>query len=651
MRLRDSIRPPKRFNSEEFETPYSEINLRRPNITTEKPHIIEYNPNHPPAAFPTLDRPRVPGSNDENIANNQDENDSEVDFEDISFDDIDNLQASNGPLNPIYVRNMNLMADAGGASSHADPIMQDTDLDFEDSDEDLPLASDSTALSPALSQGPQMSAEQSLTTSQPAIPDPEWKDFPAALRVEIFSNLLQSYDWSDTCRKLGLDANESKRVRAAWAERDKQIHDEDAMLGKMRAQQLRELMRVDNSLPNQDSQLLQRSLRKDENKTFRGLKKKPQMKYLICNSNDIALARRFLVSRGLSVRLIGEWCNSIPVTNDLAETDDDTDDSGNPSSSTGSSTTDGNDSPSTKAPRIKFINCIRSATSVSSARHESVAVKSPTQNSSQPSQSSQPNSLVSLKVGREQAAQIQSTARPAIIDPFQLFDLNHPLDCVSGDPTPTGEDATIDIPGVPAPVPSPAPARVTRPGPQEPVRRIMGGTWSYLSAGLNQTRMNNSTRRRGQEKVSSTGNGEASSDAKKKEAMLDPGSSEQRIPCPPPGQNFLHGPRPKHIGSSGVQFLNAIDEIPTLTSESETLSANIEMSEAASPVLPRNTREKSDDRTITPPTSDDRSTVEALASEIANELDMTDVGMNHDDTEEDEMEPDEMVLVPSAASD
>lgn len=58
MRLRDSVRPPERYKAEEFSAPFT------PKSTQERqgqhvPAYVDYNPNLPPAAFPTLDKPQA----------------------------------------------------------------------------------------------------------------------------------------------------------------------------------------------------------------------------------------------------------------------------------------------------------------------------------------------------------------------------------------------------------------------------------------------------------------------------------------------------------------------------------------------------------------------------------------------------------------
>lgn len=148
MRLRENIRAPSRFDCEDFFTPGSKRSLR--NRIHASPKYIDFNPNLPPAAFPTLDRPR-PGEKSNNgtlgkencapYTKGAEQVDSKgieprnsqtgagrasVEFADYSLDEIENQMASNGPLNKVYVGNMTIMAAIGED--------QPEDLDMEDSD-------------------------------------------------------------------------------------------------------------------------------------------------------------------------------------------------------------------------------------------------------------------------------------------------------------------------------------------------------------------------------------------------------------------------------------------------------------------------------------------------------------------------------------
>ena len=111
---------------------------------------IDYNQNLPPAAFPTLYQPRVPDGHARQAQTTQtvheggrtlsrrssgSRNDlrkrnkvAGADLSGISSDVLGNCIASNGDLNPIYVKNMSIMARASQSpSSCVHREMEDSD--------------------------------------------------------------------------------------------------------------------------------------------------------------------------------------------------------------------------------------------------------------------------------------------------------------------------------------------------------------------------------------------------------------------------------------------------------------------------------------------------------------------------------------------
>ncbi|KAL1969408.1 hypothetical protein VTN77DRAFT_8846 [Rasamsonia byssochlamydoides] len=136
MRLRESVRPPQRYDAEFV---YQPTTRRGPRSSSAR-NYVEYNPNLPPAAFPTLDKPRpVINSQSQQSQGRKTDWDGDVDMEDdndndelrhISIHDIDNYAASNGPQNPIYARNMAKLDQISRESS------QDSDMSESQGDGD-----------------------------------------------------------------------------------------------------------------------------------------------------------------------------------------------------------------------------------------------------------------------------------------------------------------------------------------------------------------------------------------------------------------------------------------------------------------------------------------------------------------------------------
>ena len=157
MRLRETIKPPTRFDCEDYYTPGSQRSLR--NRIHSSPRFIDFNPNLPPAAFPSLDRPRADCEKNNGIQGKENwppytkeakqvgskgieprngqigaGGESEVEFENFTIEEIENQAASNGPLNKIYVRNMAIMA-AISESESEDLNMSDSDIGEEVTDD------------------------------------------------------------------------------------------------------------------------------------------------------------------------------------------------------------------------------------------------------------------------------------------------------------------------------------------------------------------------------------------------------------------------------------------------------------------------------------------------------------------------------------
>ncbi|BDD59793.1 hypothetical protein MAP00_004982 [Monascus purpureus] len=316
MQLRKSIRPPQRYDSDNFyqltQRPLREIH------TPERIPYIDYNPDLPPAAFPTLDRPRPAGETsqkkptagrtrqdgtDEKYTtrsrvqnqnappqNQHSANDQKamavVDYEDMSIDELDNRMASNGEFNPVYMKNMSVMA-----SLDPNSVFTDRDLD------------DST---------PEDTKQREVSTnSRPArTSHSEWGYLAPRLQVEIFSNILQKHEWSRACHLLGLTREERVEIQEHITRRNMQIEMENAQLKEMREKQHRALLRIDNTTLRSSRVPHQLVFRKISRQYTRKLRERIQYDYFLCNAGELLDARQFLLKRELDRRYAGEWSNS-----------------------------------------------------------------------------------------------------------------------------------------------------------------------------------------------------------------------------------------------------------------------------------------------------------------------------------------------------
>lgn len=138
MRLRSHIRPPQRL-VDEIQNGAAAAGSLRQATSPPRPPFIDFNPNLPPAAFPTLSAPR-PASSDANgphadsnrpAATRHDEGRTGTgriqgsgtgncaktsnhrigdELADVPMELLDNYAASNGDQNPTYRRNLTMMA-------------------------------------------------------------------------------------------------------------------------------------------------------------------------------------------------------------------------------------------------------------------------------------------------------------------------------------------------------------------------------------------------------------------------------------------------------------------------------------------------------------------------------------------------------------
>ncbi|KAI9366979.1 hypothetical protein BJX61DRAFT_547957 [Aspergillus egyptiacus] len=313
MKLRSVVRPPKRLEEEQSYLPASKRKLRDETEEVIRPPIIEFNPNLPPAAFPTLDfgtpTPRVDTQEETNDCQDggglQDGNERATkrasldllgllmknpgtqmedpvtaEMEDIPMDVLENIIASNGDLNPLYVSNMARMAAAGDCASPGD-------LDMEDSDRDEEI-------------------QDSPSVTEPNR-DTAWADLSPRMQVEIFDNLLQCHNLPTVYRMLGLTADERKKARDFLIRRAEQTKLEDQVLKAMRERQLKDLLKLNNS-----SQLV---FRKTSRQALRRLREVMDTNFdfdfFYCESDELTAAKTFLRKKGIEPKFAGDWSNTI----------------------------------------------------------------------------------------------------------------------------------------------------------------------------------------------------------------------------------------------------------------------------------------------------------------------------------------------------
>ncbi|KXG49089.1 uncharacterized protein PGRI_029590 [Penicillium griseofulvum] len=335
MKLRDSIRAPVRYGDDDDETP-SRISRRhgqdgffddsvelgesgRPRPQKRyRPNTVPFNPNLPPAAFPSLSRPH-PGRDSTTSAQNAGVENSQQniqikdfafdsrnelsssslssstissskpEIEGIPMDQLENHLASNNMDNPVYARNVKM---ARKTRTGAAPSSEGMATSQNSDDESLP------------------DATQVLLD---AMPNPKWEDLHPAMRVEIIENTMRYHSWRRVCELLGLGPQERLQLQFLISIRNKHIERENKRLEEMRRKQRKALTRIDNS----DLKLFQPPpqlvLKRITRETNRKLVLTKYTDLLMCQAHDVLKARQYLHQHGLPRRYAGEWGDSLVV--------------------------------------------------------------------------------------------------------------------------------------------------------------------------------------------------------------------------------------------------------------------------------------------------------------------------------------------------
>ncbi|KAL4900367.1 hypothetical protein BDW74DRAFT_182910 [Aspergillus multicolor] len=349
MNLRKTIRLPQRFSPDHLYAPMSSRNLRSDDIM--RPPLIEYNPNLPPAAFPTLDAPRTLRRQDHNAEQESNDEDgpdghnqrimreSLDDFRRLTkpdseretsptahvrripLDQLDNHIASNGDLNPVWVSNMARMA-AAGRHAYGGMDMEDTDPEsIVTSEARVSRFPDPAQLLPRHFMG-MRPLTLPLQPSRSTLRDPTWSDLSYRMQVEIFLNLLERYSYPAVCRMLGLTTAERDAIETTIEDRRSQEELENKHLEAMRKKQFHDLARTDNSFKDQ-GQSYHLVFREGSCPTLRGLREyiKPETDFFACERAELTLAQTFLRKRAIEPVSAGTWGNDIAYTQTLnAET-------------------------------------------------------------------------------------------------------------------------------------------------------------------------------------------------------------------------------------------------------------------------------------------------------------------------------------------
>ncbi|KAJ5987307.1 hypothetical protein N7451_011672 [Penicillium sp. IBT 35674x] len=274
---------------------------RKLNVEFERKPLIDFDPSLPPAVFPTVDITKTTVSTKTTLTIyeysagslyfSQKPDDDIDDVDQATLNDMENHVASNNELNPVYLRNMAIMA----GQIHGGVSYKNAGLDFEDSDLDEPkdasvvLGEKVDLRSPPSDDSFALWKSTNPMNSPQQIPDPTWADIVPHMQVEIVENMFKDgMSWKHIYTRLEIPRKGRNKFKVFLKTRNQQMRREDRNLAKMRENQLRALMRIDNS----------------------DIKTNDVPHQLAA---DVLAGRQYLARRSLPRSLAGDWDHSLVV--------------------------------------------------------------------------------------------------------------------------------------------------------------------------------------------------------------------------------------------------------------------------------------------------------------------------------------------------
>lgn len=240
--------------------------------------IVEFNPNLPPAAFPTL------GPNDLRPEGNNGM--------------LGMLGTCDNPVNKI----------AGNKGTEEDPMdIDDSEIAFESkkSDDDVNMRERET-----IDEEEQQPYADGYEPEEFKVPEKiDWSDITPILRYEIVDNMSNCYESSEIMGILNLNEKQKRELTHELTVMNERLALENKALDDMQKKQLEALMSIDNSEPL-EHQVPGILVFKHVAKTYF---KKPELElypdYLLSRVSDVLIAREYLRRIGLDPDLAGEWSN------------------------------------------------------------------------------------------------------------------------------------------------------------------------------------------------------------------------------------------------------------------------------------------------------------------------------------------------------
>ncbi|KKZ68335.1 hypothetical protein EMCG_06011 [[Emmonsia] crescens] len=332
LRGRDAIKPPKRYDEEMFMKPtppppaHNEPRGYDPNVwrPTFPSPLVDFNPDLPPAAFPTIDCHQPPKPPAQEVLWS-----SSNTIGPMQGHDGANVVSGESILDGHHMAKSNHEQGMGG-DGDGDVSMLDAGYDFSDNTPDkldyqacwdyvnylneLENSAEGVTRSMNLSDDENdvgIGAYEAAGMSVGPLRGGKWSDISPILQTEIFENLRSVYDYRQAVEALRLSPSEQVKMIEHSSARKEQVQRENVKLNEMRMKQLRALLRMDNSYLRTQKVPGQLVFRNISKKCLRDTTARSGPDYSMSQASDILIARKYLRSLGLDPIFAGEWSNNL----------------------------------------------------------------------------------------------------------------------------------------------------------------------------------------------------------------------------------------------------------------------------------------------------------------------------------------------------
>ncbi|ODH25693.1 hypothetical protein ACO22_05151 [Paracoccidioides brasiliensis] len=346
LRNRNFIKPPRRYD-EVYAKPaplpvHDEPRVYKPKSDPTRPAFpipfTDFNPNLPPAAFPTLDFLKRSLTPEQRTLEHLNNTTSRVQgHSGAKKYNSENVTDGIGRSKCDYSHEHKHKTTKGSfllteTESNPDNDNLPGDVDHQDWSDTMGYLHGAESSPETMSARMALSddenevgigASEAAGTSGDSLRPGKWSDISQVLQTEIFDNLRSVYEYRKVVDKLRLTPTEQVKMIEHSSSREEQIKNENELLQEMRKKQLQALMRMDNSYLRTQQVPAQLVFQTISNKCLGDTITNAEPDYSMTRASDILIARKYLRSCGLDPKFAGEWGNNLVTINSNGSTGED----------------------------------------------------------------------------------------------------------------------------------------------------------------------------------------------------------------------------------------------------------------------------------------------------------------------------------------